>query len=76
MRVASDGTHGLAQLQLYLLHLSWLTALAAAPPPSSRVTGSVSGKTTHLLYGERLEDGRDTRASKKYQVRPLAMPYQ
>ena len=31
-----------------------------------RVTGSVSGKTTYLISGEKLEDGRDASTSCKY----------
>lgn len=31
-----------------------------------RVTGSVSGKTSYLIAGHQLEDGRETSTSKKY----------
>ena len=34
-----------------------------------RVTGSVSGKTTYLLVGSVLEDGRAVDTSKKHKVR-------
>ena len=31
-----------------------------------KLTGSVSGKTSYLVYGSRLDDGRDVSQTKKY----------
>lgn len=33
----------------------------------AKVTGSISKKTSYLVYGEKLEDGRDYKEGKKYQ---------
>lgn len=46
-----------------------LTNTALSPVCVCSVTQAVSGKTTHLLVGVALEDGRPVEDTKKYRVR-------